>query len=174
MECAMPAELPDIKSPRQTFGSSIQSLNSDVSFCVQTIDNHEVLGVPTWRIIRSEHRRFTKRLSTPDEWARAAISVMNLSRASPEELLSVSLLPSEIVRIKPMQVEKIDWVVVAIRMQHHAVRRRACLFVADIGVAHETSMVIDGSPPVGGVPNEFATGFTAPLDFLETLLWCSR
>ena len=35
--------------------------------------------------------------------------------------------------------------------QHHAVRRRACLFVADIEVAHEPSMVIDGSPPVGAV-----------------------
>jgi len=73
-----------------------------------------------------------------------------------------------------MQVEKIDRVVVTRRMQHHAVRRRACLFVADIGVAHETSMMIDGSPPVGAVPNQFATGFAAPLDFLEALLWCSR
>jgi hypothetical protein len=35
-----------------------------------------------------------------------------------------------------MQVVKIDRVVVARRMQDHAVRRRACLFVADIGVAH--------------------------------------
>jgi hypothetical protein len=50
------------------------------------------------------------------------------------------LLPSEIVRPKPMQVIKFDGVVVAIRMQHHAVRRRSCLFVADIGVAHETSI----------------------------------
>jgi hypothetical protein len=35
------------------------------------------------------------------------------------------LLPSEIVRIKPVQVIKIDWVDVARRLQHHAVRRRA-------------------------------------------------
>jgi hypothetical protein len=69
-----------------------------------------------------------------------------------------SLLPSEIVRIKPMQAIKFDRVVVTRRMQHHAVRRRARLFVADLGVAHELSMVIDGSPPVGAVPNEFATG----------------
>ena len=82
--------------------------------------------------------------------------------------------PSEIVRIKPMQAIKIDRVVVARRMQHHAVRRRACLFVADIGVAHETSMVIDGSPPVGAVPNEFATGFAASLDVLETPLFRGR
>ena len=73
-----------------------------------------------------------------------------------------------------MQVVKTDWVVAAVRMQDHAVRPRARLFVADIGVAHETSMVIDGSPPVGGVPNEFATGFAAPLDFLETLLFRGR
>ena len=44
-------------------------------------------------------------------------------------------------------------------------------FVADIGVAHETSMMIDGSPPVGAVPNEFAAGFAAPLDFLEAPLF---
>ena len=69
---------------------------------------------------------------------------------------------------------KFDRVVVTRRMQHHAVRRRPRLFVADIGVAHETPMVIDGSPPVGAVPNEFATGFTAPLDFLETLLFRGR
>jgi hypothetical protein len=62
-----------------------------------------------------------------------------------------------------MQVVKLDWVVVARRMQHHAVRCRTCLFVADIGVAHETSMVIDGSPLVGAVPNQFAAGFAAPL-----------
>jgi hypothetical protein len=36
-----------------------------------------------------------------------------------------SLLPSEIVRIKSMQVIKTDWVVVAVRMQHHAVRRQS-------------------------------------------------
>jgi hypothetical protein len=35
-----------------------------------------------------------------------------------------------------VQAIKIDRVVVARRMQDHAVRRRACLFVADIGVAH--------------------------------------
>ena len=82
-----------------------------------------------------------------------------------------TLLPSEIVRPKTVQVIKTDWVVVAVRMQHHAVRRRACLFVADIGVARETSMVIDGSPPVRAVPNEFAAGFAAPLDFLEAPLF---
>ena len=70
-----------------------------------------------------------------------------------------------------MQVIKFDRVVVARRMQHHAIRRRACLFVADTGVAHETAMVIDGSPPVGAVPDEFATGFAASLDFLEALLF---
>ena len=80
------------------------------------------------------------------------------------------LLPSEIVRPKSVQVVKFDGVVVARRMQHHAVRRRARLFVADIGVAHETSMVIDGSPPVRAVPNEFAAGFAASLDFLEAPL----
>ena len=64
------------------------------------------------------------------------------------ELLAASLLPSEIVRIKPMQVIKLDRVVVAVRMQHHAVRRRPRFFVADIGVARETGMMIDGSPPV--------------------------
>jgi hypothetical protein len=82
-----------------------------------------------------------------------------------------SLLPSEIVRIKSMQVIKTDWVVVAVRMQHHAVRRRPRLFVADIGIAHETGMVIDGSPPVRAVPDQFATGFAAPPDFLEALLF---
>jgi hypothetical protein len=70
-----------------------------------------------------------------------------------------------------MQAIKFDGVVVAVRMQDHAVRRRPGFFVADLGVAHETSMVIDGSPPVGAVPNEFATGFAAPLDFLEALLF---
>ena len=81
------------------------------------------------------------------------------------------LLPSEIVRIKSVQVVKFDRVVVTRRVQHHAVRRRARLFVADIGVARETSMVIDGSPPVGAVPDEFATGFAASLDFLEAPLF---
>ena len=66
---------------------------------------------------------------------------------------SAPLLPSEIVRIKPVQIVKFDGVVVTRRMQHHAVRRRARLFVADIGVAHEPSMVVDGSPPVGAVPD---------------------
>jgi hypothetical protein len=70
-----------------------------------------------------------------------------------------------------MQVIKFDRVVVARRMQHHAVRRRARLFVADIGVAHEPFMVVDGSPPVRAVPNEIATGFAASLDFLEALLF---
>jgi hypothetical protein len=32
-------------------------------------------------------------------------------------------------------------------------------------------MVIDGSPPVGAVSNEFAAGFAASLDFLEALLF---
>ena len=73
-----------------------------------------------------------------------------------------------------MQVIKLDRVVVTCRMQHNAVRCRARLFVADIGVAHETSMVIDRSPPVRAVPNEFAAGFAAPPDFLEALLFCSR
>ena len=82
-----------------------------------------------------------------------------------------SLLPSETVRPKPMQAIKFDRVVVTRRMQHHAVCRRPRLFVADIGVAHETPMVIDGSPPVRAVPNEFATGFAAPLDFLEAPLF---
>ena len=61
-----------------------------------------------------------------------------------------------------MQVIKFDGVVVAVRMQDHAVRPRARLFVADIGVARETSMVIDGAPPVGAVSNEFTAGFAAP------------
>jgi hypothetical protein len=61
-----------------------------------------------------------------------------------------------------MQVIKFDRVVVTRRMQHHTVRCRARLFVADIGVTHETGMVIDGSPPVGAVPDEFAAGFAAP------------
>ena len=56
-----------------------------------------------------------------------------------------------------MQAIKIDRVVVARRMQHYAIRRRARLFVADIGVAHETGMVIDGSPPVGAVPSPQAS-----------------
>jgi hypothetical protein len=42
---------------------------------------------------------------------------------------------------------------------------------ADIGVAHETPMVIDGSPPVGAVPDQLAAGFAASLDFLEALLF---
>ena len=70
-----------------------------------------------------------------------------------------------------MQIVKFDGVVVTRRMQHHAVRRRARLFVADIRVAHEPSMAIDGSPPVRAVPNEFAAGFAASLDFLEALFF---
>ena len=70
-----------------------------------------------------------------------------------------------------MQVVKFDRVVVARRVQDHAVRRRARLFVADIGVADEAPMVIDGSPPVRAVPNEFAAGFAAPPDFLEAPLF---
>ena len=70
-----------------------------------------------------------------------------------------------------MQAIKIDRVVVARRMQHHAVRRRPRLFVADIGVADETPMEIDGSPPVRAVPDQFAAGFAAPPDFLEAPLF---
>jgi len=66
-----------------------------------------------------------------------------------------------------MQVVKTDWVVVTRRMQDHAVRRSARLFVGDIGVAYETSMVVDGSPRARAVPNQLATGFAAPPDFLE-------
>ena len=97
--------------------------------------------------------------------------MMNLSRASPAARLSAFLLPSEIVRPKSVQVIKFDRVVVARRMQHHAVRRRPRLFVADLGVAHETPMVIDGSPPVGAVPDQFAAGFATSLDFLEAPLF---
>jgi hypothetical protein len=32
-------------------------------------------------------------------------------------------------------------------------------------------MMVDGSPPVGAVPYQFAAGFTAPLDFLEAPLF---
>jgi hypothetical protein len=88
-----------------------------------------------------------------------------------KERLSASLLPSEIVRPKSVQVVKLDRVVVARRMQDHAVRPRACLFVADIGIGRETFMMIDGSPPVRAVPNEFAAGFAASLDVLEALLF---
>src|SRR5580693_272052 len=95
----------------------------------------------------------------------------NISRASPAARLSAFLFPYEIVRPKPMQAIKFDRVVVTRRMQHHAVRPRARLFVADIGVARETSVVIDGSPPVGAVPNEFAARFAAPFDFLEAPLF---
>ena len=40
-------------------------------------------------------------------------------------------------------------------------------------VAHETSiyMMIDGSPPVRTVPDEFATGFATPFDVLEAPLF---
>jgi hypothetical protein len=44
-------------------------------------------------------------------------------------------------------------------------------FVCDIGVAHEPSMVVDGSLPVGAVPDEFATGFAASFNLLEALLF---
>jgi hypothetical protein len=50
-----------------------------------------------------------------------AAGVMNLSRPSPAARLLASLLPSESVRIKPVQVVKIDRVVVNRRMQDHAV-----------------------------------------------------
>jgi hypothetical protein len=66
-----------------------------------------------------------------------------------------------------VQVIKTDGVVVTRRMQEHAVRRRARLFVGDIGVAYETSMVVDGSPPARAVPNQLAIGFAVPPDFLE-------
>ena len=95
-----------------------------------------------------------------------AARVMNISPLPPAARLSAFLLPSEVVRIESVQVEKFDGVVVARRMQHHAVRRRACLFVADSGVAHETPMMIDGSPPVGAVPDQLATGFATPPYFL--------
>ncbi len=97
--------------------------------------------------------------------------MMNLSRASPAARRSAFLLPSEVVRPKSVQVVKLDGVVVTRRMQYHAVRCRPRLFVADVGVARETSMVIDGSSPVRAVPDEFATGFAASLDFLEALLF---
>src|ERR1700730_5247617 len=32
-------------------------------------------------------------------------------------------------------------------------------------------LMIDGSPPVRAVPNQFATGFAAPFDFFEALLF---
>jgi hypothetical protein len=32
-------------------------------------------------------------------------------------------------------------------------------------------MVIDGSPPVRAVPDQFATGFAEPVDFLEASLF---
>ena len=70
-----------------------------------------------------------------------------------------------------MQVVKTDRVVVAVWMQHHAVRRRARLFVAHRGIAYEPDMMVDGSPPVGAVPNEFAADFAASLDFLEAPLF---
>jgi len=99
---------------------------------------------------------------------------MNLSRASPAARRSAFLLPSEIVRPKSVQVVKLDGVVVARRMQYHAVRRRPRLFVGDVGVARETSMVIDGSSPVRAVPDEFATGFAASLDELSLNLGDGR
>jgi hypothetical protein len=47
-------------------------------------------------------------------------------------------------RPKPVQAIKFDRVVVARRMQHHAVRCRACLFVADIGVAQAVGQMCNG------------------------------
>jgi hypothetical protein len=119
------------------------------------------------RACRSEpvSAMFTKRLSTPAEDNEQSAALPPAAR------LSASLLPSEIVRIKPMQVAKTDRVVVARGMQYHAVRRRARLFVADIGVARETSMAVDGLPPVRAIPDEFAAGFAASLDFLEAPLF---
>jgi hypothetical protein len=115
---------------------------------------------------RGRLRQIARRVRSPGpsgrDRPRGATRVPNLSRASPAARLSASLLPYEIVRKKPVQMMKFDGIVVARRMQHHAVRRRACLFVADIGVAHETRMVIGGSPPVGAVPNQFTAGFAAP------------
>jgi hypothetical protein len=70
-----------------------------------------------------------------------------------------------------MQAIKIDRVVVARRMQHYAIRRRARLFVADVGVARETDVMVDGSPSVRAVPDQFAAGFAASLDFLEAPLF---
>jgi hypothetical protein len=32
-------------------------------------------------------------------------------------------------------------------------------------------MVIDGSPPVGAVPDQLAAGFAAPFDFFEAALF---
>src|SRR3984893_365236 len=52
--------------------------------------------------------------------ARDATRGMNISRASPAELRSASLLPYEIVRIESMQVVKLDWVVVARDLWHWA------------------------------------------------------
>jgi hypothetical protein len=58
---------------------------------------------------------------------------MNISRDSPGELLSASLLPTEIVRKKSMQVEKIDWVV----DQLQEARRRGDVTVWAVPVAAE-------------------------------------
>src|ERR1700730_2643546 len=68
--------------------------------------------------------------------------VMNINRDYTRCGYSASLVPSEIFRPKSVQAIKIDRVVVARRMQHLAVRRGAGLFVADLGVARETAMVI--------------------------------
>ena len=80
--------------------------------------------------IRSWGRGRRRRSARPSrgrrarEKARDATRVMNISRDSPAARLSASLLPYEIVQIKPVQVVKPDRVVVTHRMQHHAVRRR--------------------------------------------------
>jgi hypothetical protein len=107
---------------------------------------------------------------TVPDIGQGAPSVMNISRASPAARQSASLVrcecPAKIrasYKIRPGRRGTPD--------AAHAVRRRPRLFVGDIGVARETSMMIDGSPPVGAVPDEFATGFAAPLDFLEALLF---
>jgi hypothetical protein len=70
-----------------------------------------------------------------------------------------------------MEVIKTDWVVVALPMQHHAVRRRSRLFVAHIDVARWTNVMIDDLPPARPLPDQLATGFAAPLDFLEATLF---
>jgi hypothetical protein len=73
-------------------------------------------------------------------WQSVAARVMNISRATPAARLSAFLLPSEIVRIKPVQAIKIGRVVVARRMEDHAVAASPCR------------------------PDQFAAGFAAPLD----------
>src|ERR1700730_12180832 len=83
---------------------------------------------------------------------------------------SASLLPYEIVREKPMQVIKSgsSWHAGCKTMQFAAERASLSL---TFGVAHETDVMIDGSPPVGAFPDQLATGFAASLDFLEAQLF---